>query len=58
MNAMTNGTRILYRGKSGTIVTVALHGCAYINLDNNKKGNDGMIIVKLDELQNEQQGGK
>jgi hypothetical protein len=58
MNAMTNGTRISYKGKSGTIVTVALHGCAYINLDNNKRGNDGMILVKLDELQNEQQKGE
>lgn len=42
--------RVTYKGKNGTLVSVALNGFGYFNPDTNKHGNDGMILVNLEDL--------
>ena len=50
MNTITSNTRVSYKGKSGTVVSIALHGMAYFNPDTNKRGNDGMKLVEVSAL--------
>ena len=50
LEQISEGTRATYKGKEGTVVSIALHGAGYFNPDSNKRGNDGIILVMLDEL--------
>lgn len=47
---LTENSRVTYKGKRGTLVAIGLHGCGYFNPDTNQRGNDGMILVLLEEL--------
>ena len=48
---ITEGTRAFYRKKAGTIVAVSHHGYCYFNADSNKRGNDGMQLVAIGDIQ-------
>ena len=48
---ITEGARATYRGKTGTVVAIAFHGMCYFNADSNKRGNDGMQLVAITDIQ-------
>ncbi len=47
---IVEGTRAIYKNKTGTVVAIGQHGMGYWDPDTNQKGNDGMQLVAIADL--------
>ncbi len=50
MSEIKEGSRVKYQDRNGTVVALALYPYCYFNDDLNKKGNDGIYLVQLEDL--------
>ena len=50
--SITEGARVIYKGQPGTLVAITATGTvAYFSPDSNKRGNDGMMLISISDLE-------